>query len=149
MSIKKLAISGLSGFATEQPLTLAIPNGANGSGLTVLVGPNNGGKSTIVEAFRAVSVPQPTSFGIGRRNQKAGSRIDIAVTNDLDATFRLRTVDGGRSETIWEKQGDAPVSFVVPSRRFFSPVFGAQGAQNRQAYIVNYGLPPQRGTAID
>ena len=56
MSIKKLAISGLRGFATEQSLTLAIPNGANGSGLTVLVGPNNGGKSTIVEAFKAVSV---------------------------------------------------------------------------------------------
>jgi predicted ATP-dependent endonuclease of OLD family len=55
MSIVTLAISGLRGFASDQTLSLAIPNGKPGSGLTVLVGPNNGGKSTVIEAFKALT----------------------------------------------------------------------------------------------
>jgi len=150
MSIKTVKISGLRGFGSEQTLNLAIPNGKLGGGLTILVGPNNGGKSTIIEAFKALSSSQPSTFAIGRRNQKTNSRIQITARTENDATFGLRTVDSGGSQTVWDKpEGfNAPSIFVVPSRRFFSPWFGQQ-SHTRQSYIQGYPLTPVRGAAID
>ena len=150
MSIKTVTISGLRGFASEQTLNLAIPNGKPGGGSTILVGPNNGGKSTVVEAFKALSSPQATSFAVGRRNQKANSRIEITATTENESTFGLRTVDSGGSQTVWNKaEGFHPLSiFVVPSRRFFSPWFGQQ-TQTRQSYIERFPMTSIRGTAID
>lgn len=148
MSIKTLEISGLRGFASAQTLRLAIPNGRAGSGLTVLVGPNNGGKSTVIEAWKALSRPEGPSFAIGKRNHKTGDRITITAVDDSGNSFRVRTVDGGGSETVFEKQVDLPGIFVVPSRRFFSPSFGQQ-SHTRQSYIAGYALPPVRGTVIE
>ena len=150
MSIRTIQISGLRGFADTQTLDLAIPdNEKNGSGLTVLVGPNNGGKSTVVEALKALSYPQPTSFAIGRRNQRAGSKVALRAVDQNGAGFLLRTVDGGGSETIWEKPGEPPSIFVLPSRRFFSPWFGQHTGQTRHGYITGNALPGQRGNVIN
>lgn len=41
--IQSISCLGYKGFATQQSLKLAMPNGKPGSGLTVLVGPNGGG----------------------------------------------------------------------------------------------------------
>lgn len=51
MLISTLDIIGSRGFAQEQTLHFAQPNGAVGSALTLIVGPNNGGKSTLSEAY--------------------------------------------------------------------------------------------------
>jgi AAA15 family ATPase/GTPase len=75
-------ISGFRGFATSQRLELAIPNGKVGSGLTIVVGQNNAGKSTITEAFAAVA-GQPSiirHFSEGKRNKAAGDRVSITLT---------------------------------------------------------------------
>lgn len=53
--INELSCYGYRGFATRQNLKLAIPKGERGSGLTVLVGPNGGGKSTLVECFSKIA----------------------------------------------------------------------------------------------
>ncbi|WP_296621220.1 AAA family ATPase [Marivirga sp.] len=53
MGFSKIDIIGLRGFSDNQTLNFGQPNGREGSGLTVIVGPNNSGKSTIYEAFRA------------------------------------------------------------------------------------------------
>lgn len=49
MSYKKIEIQGLSGFADKQTRNIGIKNGQSGSGLTVIVGLNNSGGSTIFE----------------------------------------------------------------------------------------------------
>ena len=57
-------------FRVNCPSTLRSPDGRPGSGLTILVGANNSGKSTVVEAFEALSKSRgnaPT-FSIGKRN---------------------------------------------------------------------------------
>ena len=150
MNIKTITISGLRGFADPQMLPLAIPNGKAGSGLTILVGPNNGGKSTIVEAFRALSKSSAPSFPIGKRNKLAGAQINIVIENLAGGTKGLKTVSGGGSETEWVESNVEPLSeriFVLPSRRFFDPYF-KKDSLSREKFTSGIGLPPARGQAI-
>ena len=72
MNYNEIEILGLRGFSKKGKLILAKPDTNPGSGLTVIVGPNNSGKSTIYEAFRAMSQSEPPSFTEGRRNKAAG-----------------------------------------------------------------------------
>ena len=70
MPIIEVTIKGYRGFATDQRVRFAVPTGAVGSGLTVLVGPNNGGKSSVIEALQALTVKGAVSFseGVGAGN---------------------------------------------------------------------------------
>lgn len=70
MPLTSISICGLRGFGTKQKLRLAVPNGTLGSGLTMLIGPNNAGKSTVLEALRAFSSEEPKSFTEGKRNEQ-------------------------------------------------------------------------------
>ena len=79
--INELSCCGYRGFATKQSLKLAIPNGKRGSGLTVLVGPNGGGKSTLVECFSKIATKN-VSFTEGKRNKLAGDKVSINITYD-------------------------------------------------------------------
>ena len=56
--IKSVTIHGLRGFGQERTIQFAIPNDTLGSGLTILVGGNNTGKTTILEALRAFNAPK-------------------------------------------------------------------------------------------
>lgn len=151
MAIKKLEIHGLRGFAEKQSLELAIPNGKIGSGITVLVGPNNGGKSTVVEAMRALSLNSEQSFTVGKRNQKAGDKVRMSITGENDSIWELQTVDSGGSECNLITNGNpVPLNsiFVLPSRRFFNPLFG-KGSYTRNQYIRSSRLPAIRSTSLD
>ncbi len=145
------SLKGFRGFATEQKLTLAKPNGSLGSGLTVIVGPNSGGKSTIVEAFRKLTTRTTTSFTEGKRNKSADDKVEIKVTFSSGESASLETVEAGGSETEWKFSGadqTYPKVYVLPSRRVFSPYF-AKGNWDRAFYIQNTGDFNFRGQAID
>lgn len=144
--MKNIKISGLRGFGVEQYLHFAIPNGEKGSGITILVGANNGGKSTVVEAIRLFANRHPPSFTIGKRNQKTNGKIEIFI----DDQKGIRTIETGGSECEWINVETNPCQsiFVVPSRRYFSPFFG-KGLHNRNEYISAYGLPTFRGSSIE
>ena len=49
--LETLKIEHYKGFFEEETLEFAIPNGRPGSGLTLIVGPNNSGKTTLLEAL--------------------------------------------------------------------------------------------------
>jgi predicted ATPase len=152
MSIKSLLIHGLRGFASAQQLPLAIPNGELGSGLTILVGPNSSGKSTVIEAFRALSFADPPSFTEGRRNRQAGHRVKIRAEHSTSEHLELATVKEGGSESSFTPEhrpvwADRTI-FVLPSRRYFAPYF-SRSTSNRQNYISGYGSQAQRGAAIN
>ena len=49
---KELKILGFRGFSQECKIEFAIPNEKEGSGLTILVGENNSGKTSILETLR-------------------------------------------------------------------------------------------------
>ena len=146
--IQQLTINGLRGFGAAQTIKLAIPNGTIGSGLTVLVGPNNGGKSTVIEALAALSKNRPQSFTVGKRNHAAGDRVTLSAVDTNGQARRLSTIANGGSETEYQAASDVGKILAVPSRRFFNPGFGKMGLA-REGYIQNYDLPQVRGLAID
>ena len=136
MSVTTLTVKGFRGFSEKQSLRIAQPTGQPGSGLTILVGPNNGGKSTIIESLQAWTAVQATSFSEGKRNKLAGDRVLIRMNYD-DSAYELRTVDTGGSETVRNPNNFPRNCYVLPSRRFFNPYFGS-GQTDREQYLANY-----------
>ena len=128
-------MQGFRGFAQPQSLSFAQPSGAVGSGLTILVGPNNGGKSTLIKALEAISRVNPVSFSEGKRNKSANDRISISLDGG-SREFRILTVPEGGSETTRiPATSDRPNVYVLSSRRHFDPYFGTSRRQNREQYL--------------
>lgn len=149
--IKDIKIKGYRGFADTKSIELGIPNGKKGSGLTILLGPNNGGKSTIIEAFDIISKSTATSFSKEKRNKNAGNKIIICFKNTKDEVKELHTIEGGGSETEWINQAIEPKNekiFVLPSRRTFSPFF-SRNVQSRGQYVTAGTMPMYRGQIIN
>lgn len=150
MTVSSLSIQGLRGFATCETLTLAQPDGANvASGLTVLVGPNNGGKSTVVEAFRALaSGGVEPSFTEGKRNRIAGDRVELRLQLSDGSSHSLSTNAAGGSETVRVPvPGAIPSALVLPSRRYFNVYFN-KGIYDREAFS-HLGLPSTRSQPLN
>lgn len=151
INIQWIEIKGLRGFEKKGHIDLGIPNGKKGSGLTILLGPNNGGKSTVVEALNALSKPHPSSFSEGKRNKKANDYISICIKNTEKELKKLHSIEKGGSETIWSDKNIEPTCekiFVLPSRRTFDPYF-SKARIERENYITGYELPTRRGREID
>lgn len=146
--LDKIEITGLRGFSKRQSLTFAKYNGTIGSGLTMLLGSNNAGKSTIHEAMQAImqiNKHQLPSFTQGRRNTSAGDFVRIRLSDSNGNYSELTSSRTGSSETRVTKK-DVPVNniFVLPSRRAFNPFFG-KAIQDRSTYIMNQiTFPSQR-----
>jgi hypothetical protein len=80
-----LIVEGYRGFRSAENLKLAIPNGNPGSGLTILVGPNSGGKSSVIEALQLCSdLGQQAQLSRGKRNvgSPAGVRLSIEYSDN-------------------------------------------------------------------
>lgn len=125
--ISSIKIKGFRGFAEEQELTLSKPNGDRGSGLTIIIGPNNGGKSTIIESFKLMSSGNDISFAEGQRNKAAGSRVKIVLSSyDGGPIYTLETIPAGghkakRNPEFKGGKNPDPSITVLSSRRFFNP----------------------------
>jgi predicted ATPase len=149
--LTSLEITGLRGFASKQTLTFSLPNGTPGSGLTVIVGANNAGKSTAIEALRAVAQREGPSFTQGRRNQAAGDHVIIRAADAGGNATILKSVRPGSSETEYVKEHagvDLSKLLVLPARRVFSPYFG-RALTTRDDYMANIGFPAIRTSTMD
>lgn len=142
MAYSSVTVEGFRGFADRQTLNLAIPNGSPGSGLTTLIGPNSGGKSTVLEAMIGLSQPagQLPSFSEGKRNSRAGGRVHLKFETDEGAVRELNTVPSGGSSMSEITSVDQKILdkfFTIPSRRAFNPFFG-KSSTTRQYYSRAY-----------
>lgn len=144
--IEKLTCHGYRGFSKKQTLNLALPNGSRGSGLTVLVGPNGGGKSTLVECFSKIATNN-VSFTEGKRNKLAGDKIRIEISFDGKNSI-LATVPGGGSETDWNGETEKPKIYYLPSRRVFNPYFH-KNPWDRNTFISNPENSQFRGSTLN
>lgn len=141
--VSRLEFSGLRGFRTKANLRLAQPNGTSGSGLTIVVGENNAGKSTVWEAFDSLArkMRSDVSFSEGRRNQHAEGGVRIRLDREDGSSYLLESKHSETSETrgSWEGAGSAggrAFELVsVPARRQFQPSFGKGGTVERDWMI--------------
>ena len=155
MSISSLDIKGFRGFSTKQTLRLAQPSGKLGSGITVLVGPNNGGKTTIIEALHTISnsSSSPTTFEQSERNKLAGDSVEILVRSDIGATVELKTNAPGKELTVRSEEGSMfPLRcYGLSTRRFFPKTFEADTLQtmNRQYYQSRINVRGPRNAPVN
>lgn len=117
-----LEIDGYRGFASRRHISFAQPDGRSGSGLTLIVGPNNAGKSTIVEALRFFSSSNVPSFTEGKCNKKAGDRVSFRLKYRDCRSCELSTVSAGGSEAWFALGGQvacsrSPYLFTTPIQR--------------------------------
>jgi len=129
LRVASVAIEGFRGFREEARLELAQPTGDAGSGLTLVVGANNTGKSTVWESFDAVArrLKDDLSFSENRRNRRSslGIRIRLELADGRCYETASQNRDTSETEGVW-LYGAEPAALElvsVPSRRQFQPRF--------------------------
>ena len=145
MSLTRMEVLGFRGFKTLGALNFSVPNGAPGSGLTVITGPNNAGKSSILECLKARAGRQSPSFTSGARNVNIEEVSIKYVINGKEET--IKSIKKGSSETKREGVDPNFHIFVLPSRRAFNPYFH-RAENNREQYLANTTLAPQRSSML-
>jgi predicted ATPase len=124
MILQGLKVLGYRGFASEQSLAFATPNGKRGSGLTVIVGPNNSGKSSLIEVISFLRAPgRAIEFTEGQKNAATNGQVRIEFATDS----AVMTVDTGPSGAArWSMSsppGRGGEVLAIPSRRGLDPSF--------------------------
>lgn len=133
--IKSIRIRSYRGFRREKSVDLALPSGLAGSGLTVITGPNNSGKSSILELVRALAVPNKPEFVESQRN-KRNSKVRIEYEFEDLQKMSLTSTTGGSASTEWSGGGTSPLVnqiYHIPAARNIAPFFG-KSTENRHQY---------------
>lgn len=147
MSIKKLTIKGFRGFSEQKIIDFAMPDGEHdGSGLTILVGPNNSGKSSIIEAIYLLSnniknIPKPS------RNYLNNYNVYIEVVDKDNQKITLKTNDNGGSgvdffvNEVFQENYDNNLlkTFILSSKRNITSTFNLNYPSDRNNYKSNVG----------
>lgn len=146
--IKELSILGFRGFGQAQTIKFSIPDEEHiGSGLTIITGANNAGKTTIIESIRAFIGNDSPSFSEGKRNQMTSGKVTLTLIDEDDKTYTITSVPGGGSST----QKSEPFSlnyYVLPSRRAI-PFDFTKGQWDRDTYISHaQKLESQRSPSL-
>lgn len=146
MSIKKISIEGLRGFSKKTEIEFAMPDKENlGSGLTVLVGANNSGKSTVIEAIHLLSINKDTIPNTSRSiktngnivieaEDAIGNVISLQSTNNKGAFVQRKF--NNEVQEYWNNQLN---TFILTTKRGFSSTFNNNSYQNRESYTGNIG----------
>ena len=102
MIIKNLTIKGFRGFTDSRKIEFAVPDGETaGSGLTILVGPNNSGKSSIIEALHILSLNSDTMPRSMRNEKVPGVMIECVDGNDNTYCIRSTESKGAFIEKVF------------------------------------------------
>lgn len=75
--LRLLSIEHYRGFVNKQTLSFAVPGGKSGSGLTMILGQNNSGKSTVLEVMRKFK----PGAEFERADRHAGKDVRFEMTN--------------------------------------------------------------------
>lgn len=150
--IKSVSINGLRGFSTEQMISFAIPEeNKPGSGLTIMVGANNSGKTTILEALKAFNSEDSPTFSEGKRNKNTEDRVTLSLTtkdsvSSDEILSTITTISEGGSGTT--RTGERYNTDVVQSRRHFDFQF-SKNHTTKDSYIRQQTFSNRSGTIND
>jgi predicted ATP-binding protein involved in virulence len=91
MFIKRIRLTNFKGFSGESEwLEFSTPNDGSGSGLNILVGENNTGKSTLFEAvdfLRNGSKKSPTDIKNKNAGDDADTRVEVEFEGDIESAI--------------------------------------------------------------
>jgi hypothetical protein len=149
MIYQSLEIQGLRGFGSPQTLDLAVPNNKDhGSGLTIVVGENNSGKSTVVEALRYLALTN-VSIPEGARNKSMDERVRITLRTDQGAMVVETVPEGGSEMNCRPDDRSKPRRIIaLPSRRNFRTYF-SKFRETRDSYALRSAESYKRGEGFD
>ena len=135
--IKNISILGLRSFGIKQNITFAVPDKRNrGSGLTIITGSNNSGKTTIIESLRSFIGDAAPSFPEGARNKKTNRKVNIVLTDINDKKYSLSSSDIGGSSTNRDLNFRDINIYIVPSRRGLPSEF-AKTDYDKKIFVNN------------
>ena len=144
--VKSIYIHGLRGFGEPRIIEFATPNGELGGGITFIVGANNAGKTTVLEALRSFNcyTHSSPSFSERKRNKRCdGGKVHLKLVSNDDDCFSIDTSDSGGSPTVLRLNGatfdgerNLPTIFALQSRRFVEYEF-YHNSMDRHNYIIN------------
>jgi energy-coupling factor transporter ATP-binding protein EcfA2 len=124
-----IEIAGYRGFSAPVRIPLARPDRTKaGSGLTLLVGAQGSGKSTVLETVRFLQrTDQPPMLAGNRRNASQAGRVNITYTSTSGAQIALGTGRSGGGRFAWAGSATWDVAwnriFTVPAHRRLGPGF--------------------------
>lgn len=125
--LKKLFIEHYKGFVEKECVEFAVPNGSPGSGLTLVVGPNNTGKTTIIESLL---IDTDKKFLESERHEGQPPKITIESS---ESKCGFTNIDGGSQIKYVEGTQAHNLKFeLIPSRRHWSHI------SNSVAELKNY-----------
>ena len=135
--LETLKIKHYKGFYDEETVEFAIPDGENpGSGLTLIVGPNNSGKTTLLEALLLEGRVTESE-----RHHNISPRITIN-----DSVYS--NTDGGSVIKMMDQSKPHGVEFeVVPSRRLWDHTSDA-GLLGLNEFLMTTRHQDMRSTKI-
>jgi len=149
--IKELSIFGFRGFGLPQTVAFALPDGRTpGSGLTIITGANNSGKTTIVEAISAFNYTgeQTPSFSEGRRNVETAGKVTLKLKDEGGKLYTITSIADGGSST--EKNEPFTLKYyILQSRRSIPFEFG-NNYWDKDTYIASsQKLESHRSSSLD
>ena len=149
--IRELHISGFRGFGKEQQISFAIPDGKTiGSGLSIITGANNSGKTTIIESIQAFNYANDDtpSFSEGRRNVLTSGKVSLRIIDESNEIYAIESVSNGGSSTIKNRPFTLRY-YVLQSRRSVSFEFSRYDL-DKDRYISQFQkLDNQRSSELD
>lgn len=161
MLLRNFTIGNFRAFGPDQNVNFAVPHSANvGSGLTVFVGPNNSGKSTVVRAIRDL-LSRDATFVAGRDDRRIGAapRLSISIEdgeNQILVYVETR-IGAAHLKKIGNYERAVDKMRYIPSRRPWHDRFPRHSSMNARAYEQNFYsnlrsqdffVDPQFGVAI-
>lgn len=124
--LSSIEISGFRGFSQAQGLRLAVPQpGKPGSGLTFIVGPNNGGKSTVLESIDLVLRGKTVQIARPSRNDSTNYQAKIRGTWSNGQTCGLESDPANPIQMALNgKNPQQPMAYVAGSRNLPAQIGG-------------------------
>lgn len=147
--IKEISISGFRGFGISQTVQFAMPDNENlGSGLTIITGANNSGKTTIIEAIRAFNSSDSPSFSEGRRNAQTNGKVYLTMIDEFGKEYSIKSIEGEGSSTEKSEKTNFH-HYILQSRRAVPFEFGKTQWDKNQYISASQKLDTQRTSSLD
>jgi len=115
--LKKLTVEHYKGFYEEQTIEFSQPNENPGSGLTVIVGPNNAGKTTLLEALTML-YRVSDGFDETERHENQEPKITIHMDEEtiifepIEKSAQIRKLNNNEEQALLKIN-------LIPSRRYW------------------------------